>query len=119
MYEDDESSQWQSDDSGTSDDRSDDNTDEEDGVSNIEQFSTSENSNVSPSQRKRGTRPEAHVKKKSRTEEPPPIDMFKLATLNVQGLNSDKLTWLSEPSRREHLHFMCVQETLVSDDHRR
>ena len=71
MYEDDESSQWQSDDSGTSDNRSDDNTDEEDGVSNIEQFSTSEDSNVSPSQRKRGTRPEAHVKKKSRTEEPP------------------------------------------------
>lgn len=68
MYEDDESSQWQSDDSGTSDNRS----DEEDGVSNIEQFSTSEDSNVSPSQRRRGARPEAHVKKKSRTEEPPP-----------------------------------------------
>lgn len=54
---------------GTSDDRSDDNMDEEDGVSNIEQFSTSEDSNVSPSQRKRGARPEAHVKKKSRSEE--------------------------------------------------
>jgi len=70
---DDQSSQQQSDDSGTSsDERTDDNMDEEDGVSDIEQFSTSEDSNASPSHRKRGARPEAHVKKKSRTEEPPP-----------------------------------------------
>ena len=99
MYEDDESSQRQSDDSRTSsDDRSDDNMDEEDGVSDIEQFSTSEDSNVSPSQRKRGARPEAHIKKKSKTEEASPIDMFKLAAVNVRGINSDKLTWLSELS---------------------
>jgi len=45
--------------------------------------------------------------------------MVRLATINVRGLNSDKLTWLSELSRREHLDFICVQETLVSDDHRR
>ena len=78
--------------------------DEEDGVSNIEQFSTSEDSNVSPSQRKRGARPEAHVKKKSRTEDlPPPIDMFKLATLNVRGLNSDKLGYQS----------LCEENTLT------
>ena len=66
---DDESSQQQSDDSG--DDRSDDDMYEEEGVSDIEQFSTSADSNVSPSQRKRGARPEPNVKKKSRTEEPP------------------------------------------------
>ena len=50
---------------------------------------------------------------------PPSIDTFKLATINVRGLNSDKLTWLAELSRREHLDFICVQETLVSNDHRR
>ena len=114
----DEASQQQSNDSeASSDDRSDDMYEEE-GVSDIEQFSTSEDSNISPPQRKRGARPEANVEKKSRTEDPFPIDTFKVATLNVRGLNSDKLTWLSELSRREHLDFLCVQETLVSDDHR-
>lgn len=44
----------------------------EEGVSDIEQFSSSEESNASPSQPKRGARPEVHVKMKSRTEEPPP-----------------------------------------------
>ena len=73
ICEDDESSQRQSNDSGaSSDDNSDDNMEREEGVSDIEQFSTSEDSNVSPSQRKRGAMPEAHVKKKSRTEDPPP-----------------------------------------------
>ena len=49
----------------------DDNMEREEGVSDIEQFSTSEDSDVSPSQCKRGAMPEAHVKKKSRTEDPP------------------------------------------------
>ena len=39
--------------------------DGEEGVSDIEQFSSSEESNASPSQRKWGARPEEQVKKKS------------------------------------------------------
>ena len=73
ICEDDESSQRQSNDSGaSSDNNSDDNMEREEGVSDNEQFSTSEDSDISPSQRKRGAMPEAHVKKKSRTEDPPP-----------------------------------------------
>ena len=45
--------------------------------------------------------------------------MFKVATLNTRGLNSRKLTLLLELSQREHFDFICVQESLVSDDYRR
>ena len=39
--------------------------DGEEGVSDIAQFSSSGESNASPSQRKQGARPEEHIKKKS------------------------------------------------------
>ena len=68
IYEDGDSSQAHSIDSegSSGDEGTDDNMhDGEEGVSDIEQFSSSEESNASPSQRKWGARPEEHVKKKS------------------------------------------------------
>ena len=76
ICEDQNSSQARSNDSegdeGTDDNKNDGEESGEEGVSDIEQFSSSEESNVSPSQHKRGARPEVHVKKKSGIEEPPP-----------------------------------------------
>lgn len=68
IYEDGDSSQARSINSegSSGDEGTDDNMhDGEEGVSDIAQFSSSEESNASPSQRKRGARPEEHVKKKS------------------------------------------------------
>lgn len=42
--------------------------------------------------------------------------MFKLATLNVRGLNPDKLNLISDFFVRERLDFVCLQETMVSDE---
>ena len=36
--------------------------------------------------------------------------------MNVRGLNSDKLALLSDLARQEHLDFICLQETMISDD---
>lgn len=42
--------------------------------------------------------------------------MLKAATLNVQGLNSNKLRLISDFFSRECLDFICIQETMISDE---
>ena len=43
--------------------------------------------------------------------------MFNVVTLNVRGLNSDKLDLLSDLVLQKHIDFVCLQETMISNDH--
>ena len=74
--------------------------DGEEGVSDIEQFSSSEESNALPSQRKLGARPEEHVKK----EILPNSHLVLTGDFNCYGGILDKMGgWVSTDARLSDL----------------